>query len=153
MASYRHLARTCVMQTIHVLEFHGGDAEKILSSILDEFAPKLSERKFAYDLMEGVLEHKDEIIKTIQSFAPAWPIEKIAKVDRAILEMGTYEILFREDIPQVVAINEAIEIAKHYGDYNSPKFINGVLSSVMNANKRKDPPKKELSKKENEKTK
>lgn len=141
MASYRHLARTCVMQAIHVLEFHGGDPEKVLEELLNEFAPKLSERKFAYDLLYGVEEHKTEIRETIQRFAPAWPIDKIAKVDRAILEIGVYEILFRNDIPQIVAINEAIEIAKHFGDFNSPKFINGVLSSVMQANKREDPPK------------
>ncbi len=142
MASYRHLARTCVVQAIHVLEFHGGDSEKVLTEILDEFAPKLSEREFAFNLLKGVNENKEEIRKIIQEFAPQWPIDKIANVDRAILEIATYEIIYREDIPQVVAINEAIEIAKHFGDFNSPKFVNGVLSSVMIANKRKDPPKK-----------
>lgn len=141
MASYRHLARTCVMQAIHVLEFHGGTPDKVLEELLNEFAPKLSERQFAYDLLHGVEEHKEEIKKIIQKFAPAWPIDKIANIDRAILELACYEIVFRTDIPQVVAINEAIEIAKHFGDFNSPKFINGVLSSVMQANKREDPPK------------
>lgn len=141
MASYRHLARTCVVQAIHVLEFHGGKPEEILNEILNEFAPKLSEKQFAFDLLNGVVENNEAIIKTIQDFAPQWPIDKIANVDRAILELATFEIVFRKDIPQVVAINEAIEIAKHYGDLNSPKFINGVLSSVMLANKRKDPPK------------
>lgn len=136
MASYRHLARTCVMQALFANEFHGDDPDKVLTSILDEFAPKLTEREFAYDTLKGVIEKRDDIVATIQEFAPDWPVDKIAKVDRAILEIGTYEIVYREDIPQVVAINEAIEIAKHFGDKNSPKFINGVLSSVMNANKR-----------------
>ena len=146
MASYRHLARTCVMQTIFEIEFNeetrSSDKEGsnyvapeprvILDKILDEFAPKLTEKDFAYDTLKAVLANKEEIFKIIEKFAPDWPIAKIAKVDRAILEIGVYEIVFNEDIPPVVAINEAVEIAKHYGDNSSPKFVNGVLSSVMN---------------------
>lgn len=131
MASYRHLARTCVMQTIFAFEFKDHDPEKLLTEVLDEFAPKLTEREFAYETLKGVLEHKEKILKIIQKYAPQWPIEKIAKVDRAILEIGTYEIVFSDEVPEVVAINEAIEIAKHFGDLNSPKFVNGVLSSIM----------------------
>ena len=131
MASYRHLARTCVMQTIFNIEFHGQDARKTLDSILEEFAPKLTEREFAYETLDGVLENKDGIIKIITEFAPEWPIEKIAKVDRAILEIGVYEVIFSGEVPPVVAINEAVEIAKEFGDNSSPKFINGVLSNVM----------------------
>jgi N utilization substance protein B len=132
MASYRHLARTCVMQTLFALEFRGGEPKEVLHEVLKDFAPKLTETEFAYATLEGVLSNKKEIIKVIQKFAPEWPVEKIAKVDRAILEIGIYEILYDEDVPPVVAINEAIEIAKHFGDDNSPRFINGVLSSVMN---------------------
>lgn len=131
MASYRHLARTCVMQTLFAYEFRGGDAKKILDETLDEFAPKLTERDFAHRTLKGLLENKDGIIKIIAEYATQWPVDKIAKIDRAILEIGVYEIVFSKDIPPVVAINEAIEIAKHFGDESSPKFINGVLSSVM----------------------
>ena len=76
-------------------------------------------------------ENQKKIYEIIQKNAPEWPIDKVAPVDRAILEIGVYEIVFSDDIPPVVAINEAIEIAKVYGDTNSPKFINGVLSTVM----------------------
>src|SRR3989338_4034666 len=140
MASYRHLARTCVMQTIFALEFLRSGKKtaaqkkqpaEILNKILDEFAPKLTERDFAYDTLNGVLDNKDEIVKIIAKHAPQWPVEKIARVDRAILEIGIYEIVFSKDVPPIVAINEAVEIAKHYGDENCSKFINGVLSSVM----------------------
>jgi len=136
MASYRHLARTCVMQTLFAYEFHKEDPDKFLMEILDEFAPKLTERQFAFDLMKGILENRDEVLKILQKFAPEWPIDKIANIDRAVLEIGIFEIVFDENIPQVVAINEAIEIGKHFGDENSPKFINGVLSNVMNSYKR-----------------
>jgi transcription antitermination protein NusB len=133
MASYRHLARTCVVQTIFVLEFHGGEPKECLEKILDEFAPKLTERDFAYETLEGILKHKDEILKIIAKHAPQWPVDKIAGVDRAILELGVYEIIHAKDIPPVVTINEAIEIAKNFGDTSSSKFINGVLSSIMKA--------------------
>lgn len=63
--------------------------------------------------------------------APEWPFDRIALADRVILEMGAYEVLFSKDVPPVVAINEAIEIAKVFGDVNSSKFINGVLSTIM----------------------
>lgn len=133
MASYRHLARTCIMQTLFAVEFNkNNDPKETLGKILDEFAPKLSETDFAYETLEGVLKHREEILKTIETYAPEWPVDKIARVDRVILEIGIYEIMFSKDVPPVVAINEAVEIAKHYGDKNSPKFVNGVLSSVMN---------------------
>ena len=142
MASYRHLARTCVMQTIFEMEFRSGPfsteskakevaPQDILTSILDEFAPKLTEKEFAKETLEGVIAYHEEILAIITKFAPEWPIDKIARIDRAILEIGVYEIAFSEDVPPVVAINEAVEIAKHFGDNNSQKFINGVLSSVM----------------------
>lgn len=141
MASYRHLARTCVMQTIFEIEFRQQGNEKIspqevLKKILEEFAEKLTETDFAYKTLDGILKNKDEILKIIAKHAPEWPVEKIAKIDRAILEIGVYEIVFSDDIPPVVAINEAIEIAKKFGDMSSPKFVNGVLSAVMKEHKK-----------------
>lgn len=133
MASNRHLARTCVMQTLFAYEFRGGTAKKILEDVLSEFAPKLRNADFAYEMFEGIQKHKRTIVKLIQENAPQWPIDKIAPIDRAILEIGIYEILYAKDVPPVVAINEAVEIAKHFGDTNSSKFINGVLSSVMDS--------------------
>ncbi len=134
MASYRHLARTCVMQTIFSIEFkEDQEPQELLTEILDEFAPKLTERGFAYDTLNGVIKNHKKILDIIQEYAPQWPVDKIAGIDRAILEIGVYEIVYQEEIPPVVAINEAIEIAKRFGDTNSPKFVNGVLSSVMKA--------------------
>ena len=139
MASYRHLLRTCVMQTIFAIEFRPENSpEEMLDATIKEFAPKVTETDFAYETLKGVLSSKEEIVKIIQKFAPEWPVEKIAKIDRAILEIGIYEIIFNEDVRPVVAINEAVEIAKHYGDDNSSKFINGVLSSVMKEYNKQD---------------
>ncbi len=132
MASYRHLARIAVMQTLFAYEFRE-DVEPVdtLEYCAGEFADKLKDNGFAFDLLQGILAKRKEILEIMQKEAPEWPVERIAPVDRAILEIGIYEIMYSEDVPEIVAINEAIEVAKSYGDMNSAKFINGVLSSVM----------------------
>ncbi|MFH1284021.1 MAG: transcription antitermination factor NusB [Candidatus Peregrinibacteria bacterium] len=137
MASNRHLARTCVMQTLFSVEFKKKeDPLIVLENILSEFAPKLKGGDFAFETLKGIIKHKKEIHTLIRKFAPQWPLEKIAGIDRAVLEIGIYELRYNKEVPPVVAINEAIETAKHFGDENSPKFVNGVLSSIMNANKK-----------------
>lgn len=145
MASYRHLARIAVMQTIFEYEFlqklkrKDLDPQKMLIHNIRQITSKIKDTSFAEETLKGVLENRDEIFEIIEKHAPQWPIEKVAPVDRAILEIGVYEIVKSKDVPPVVAINEAIEIAKVYGDTNSPKFINGVLSSVMTkSNKKKN---------------
>lgn len=119
------------MQTLFAYEFRGGEPEAILKYTVDEFADKLEDKSFALALLRGVIAKKEDILLILQEEAPEWPIAKIAPIDRAILEMGIYEILFSKDVPPVVAINEAVEVAKNYGDTNAPKFVNGVLSTVM----------------------
>lgn len=119
------------MQTLFALEFRGGEAEKILSYNLKEFAPQITDSAFARQLLKGVLAKRKEIHKIIRKHAPKWPITKIAPIDRAILEIGVYEIMFDQSVPVIVVINEAVETAKEFGDKNSQKFINGVLSSIM----------------------
>lgn len=131
MASYRHIARIAVMQTLFAYEFRGGEPKDILNYNLQEYRSKIQDLSFAESLLSGALEKKKDLIDVIQAEAPEWPIDKIAPVDRAILELGTYEILYSEDVPPIVAINEAVEIAKSFGDTNSPKFVNGVLSTIM----------------------
>ncbi len=131
MASYRHLARVAVMQAIFAHELRGGNADSFLKYNLQEFSDKLKDVTFAKELLHGLLEKKEDILLIIQEEATEWPLEKIAPIDRAILQLGTYEILYSKDVPPIVAINESVEIAKAYGDTNSAKFINGVLSTVM----------------------
>ena len=131
MASYRHLARICVMQTLFAHEFHGkNDPSELLKFVLKDFAPQITTLDFPLGLLKGVLKENPHLEKQIRKYAPEWPLEKIAPVDRACLKIGIYELLYSKDVPPVVAINEAIEIAKTYGDLNSGKFINGVLSSI-----------------------
>ncbi len=131
MASYRHIARIAVMQTIFAYEFRGGEPMDILKYNLEDYRAKLTDFSFAENLLKGTLLKKKELVKVIQEEAPEWPVDKIAPVDRAILELGAFEILHSQDVPPIVAINEAVEIAKSFGDTNSPKFVNGVLSTIM----------------------
>lgn len=138
MASYRHLARIAVMQTIFEYEFsrkndpaRGIQLYEKLAYNIKQLASKIKDFSFAEETLKGIIKNQEKLYEIITKNAPEWPVDKIAPVDRAILEIGIYEIVFSEDIPPVVAINEAIEIAKVYGDTNSAKFINGVLSAVM----------------------
>ena len=95
-------------------------------------AEKLSEenRTFVRELVSGIIQNREKIDQNIKSFAPSWPIEQLAMVDRNILRLAIFEILFDNRVSVKVAINEAVELAKNFGSDNSPKFVNGVLGSV-----------------------
>jgi len=134
--SNRHLSRTIAMQTLYVWDFNEKkedekELEKIIKKNLKEFAPGFDDEGFVDDAVRGVLKNLPEINKQITKYAPEWPIEQITIVDRNILRIGIYEMLFNKDIPEKVAINEAIEIAKAYGGESSGKFVNGVLGAIF----------------------
>lgn len=135
MASKRHMLRALVMQTLFAWEFRGGDAEAILSYNLVNGGHGMEDQSFAVHLLKKIMLHRNEVKKAIATFAPEWPWEKIAPIDRAILQLGVCELLFDSDIPHLVAINEAIELAKEFGTESSSKFVNGVLSSIYDDRK------------------
>jgi transcription antitermination protein NusB len=135
MATGRHTLRAIVMQTLFAWEFRGGEVEAILFYNIVNGARHIEDTHFAYNLLKNTLNHRKEIKELIKEYAPDWPFEKIAPVDRAILELGLCELMFDEKIPDLVAINEAVELAKEFGVENSSKFINGVLSSVYEAHR------------------
>jgi transcription antitermination protein NusB len=135
MAS-RHLARSIAMQSLFEWDFHGKD-NKILPAIIErnkkEFGPGLDEEYGFIDrLVNDTIKNLSKIDKIIEKAAPEWPISQITAVDRAVLRMGLYELLFgnHEEVPPKVAINEAIELAKSFGGEASGKFVNGVLGTV-----------------------
>lgn len=130
--SNRHLARILAMQSLYEWDFYGQslDPHAILARHLTEEAPELDEKDFAFSLVDGVIAQQTKIDDSIRRFAPDWPLEKIMIVDRNILRLGIFELLYNLDIPSKVAINEAIELAKAYGGESSGKFINGVLGAV-----------------------
>jgi len=122
------------MQTLYQWDFNGCQDKKVkeyLESNFKAFAPGFDDGSFALNLIEEVLSHKKEIDDYIAKYAPEWPIEQITLVDRNILRVGIYELIFNKDIPSRVAINEAIELAKTFGGESSGKFVNGVLGAVF----------------------
>lgn len=112
-------------------EFRGGDAKAILAYVLEQHHPDLENREFAYHNLKGILDHREEIKTIMVEHATEWEFDKTARVDRVILEQGIYELCWSDDVPPIVVINEAIEIAKTLGTEKAPKFVNGVLSNVM----------------------
>ena len=131
MASWRHLSRVIVMQSFFEYEARGGDLSEILAYNLEEYGEKISECSFAEHLTKKIENNYPRIRELIKVHAPEWPVEKMDPVERAILVLGVCELIDPEkDVPVNVAINEAIELAKTYGDESSGKFINGVLNAV-----------------------
>ena len=130
----RHLIRTVILQSLYEWDFYGQahDITQILERNLAEFAPGIDEPEFAWKILKGIITHRKHIDAVLVKAAPEWPLEKIAIIDRNILRVGLYELLYadREEVPPKVAINEAIEMAKNYGGPNSSRFVNGVLGAV-----------------------
>ena len=130
--SNRHLARAVALQSLYEWDFYRGGRSpvEVAERNLEDFASELDEKDFSRNIVSGVLAHHPEIDATIKKFAPDWPLEKITTVDRNILRIATFELLFSEEIPSKVAINEAIELAKTFGGESSGRFVNGVLGAI-----------------------
>lgn len=130
--SNRHLARAVALQSLYEWDFYRGskDPMTVADRNLEEFATQLDEKDFARDIVKGVVLHQSEIDGAIRRFAPDWPLEKITTVDRNVLRIASYELMYNFEIPSKVAINEAIELAKTFGGESSGKFVNGVLGAV-----------------------
>ena len=124
------------MQSLYEWDFGNKkpeDLNKIVEKNIKEYGPGLEDSSFVWELINGIVEHLSKIDKIIEKAAPEWPIEQITIVDRNVLRLGLYELLYakKEEVPPKVAINEAIELAKTFGGENSGKFINGVLGTVF----------------------
>lgn len=130
--SNRHLARTIALQTLFAWDFNGRKDTNVEDLIVDNFtnfAPHFDDSGFVRNLVFGVIGKLEEIDKYIIKYATEWPIDQITAIDRNILRLGIYELIFT-DIPPRVAINESIEVAKSFGGDSSGKFINGVLGAL-----------------------
>lgn len=130
MVGVRRKARILALQALYETDSVGHESVLSLSRLLA--SKKLSEEgaAFAGELLRGVIRHKEQIDQNIRRYAPAWPVEQIPTIDRNILRLAIFEILFDKKVPVKVAINEAVELAKRFGGDNSPRFVNGVLGSI-----------------------
>lgn len=131
----RHLSRSIAMQSLYEWDFNKEKDSKIDDIIVNnvrEFGPGMKDDSFVKTLVRGVLEKRETIDPIIEKCAPEWPIEQITIVDRNVLRLGIFELMFGkyEEVPPKVAINEAIELAKAFGGESSGRFVNGVLGTV-----------------------
>lgn len=126
----RHLSRIIAMQTLYEWDFRqNGDPMNIMERHLERVGDD-ADREFVSQLINGALEHIGDIDGSITKAAPEWPLEQIAVVDKTILRLAIFELLYLQDVPPKVAINEAVELGKAFGGENSSKFINGVLGTL-----------------------
>lgn len=126
----RTFARELALQSLYQLDIRGSEAIDDIELFLKENSKDNDVVSFAKELIYGAWEHRAYIDKLIKESAQNWELNRMAVVDRNILRIATYELMFRNDIPPIVAINEAIDIAKKYSTKNSGPFINGVLDNI-----------------------
>jgi N utilization substance protein B len=131
----RHLSRSVAMQTLYEWDFNDVESKKIdklLEKNIKEFAPGIDDDSFIKGLVKNVIKNQKEIDPLIEKCAPEWPLNQVTAVDRNILRLGIYELIYGnyEEVPPKVAINEAIELAKSFGGESSGRFVNGVLGTI-----------------------
>lgn len=130
MAGIRRQARIAALKVLYELDCTKHDAERALARLAVQEEVPEEARAFSSELVRGVLQNKADLDALIGRFAPAFPAEQMAPIDRNVLRLAIFEILFDRKAPFRVAINEAVELAKRYGSDSSPRLINGVLGAV-----------------------
>ncbi len=127
----RRLARSVALQALYEIDSVGHAQSAVVEQrVADEALPNEGS-EFALDLVKGVEEHRDQLDTIISQYAPEWPVNQLAIVDRNILRMALYELRYAQDVPIKVAINEAVELAKTFGSDTAPRFVNGVLGAFL----------------------
>ncbi|MCA9971579.1 MAG: transcription antitermination factor NusB [Anaerolineales bacterium] len=126
----RRRARRVTLEALYEYDLAGHPPGEALQNRLLETPMVSAAAEFASHLIQGVIEHQPVMDKLIARYAPEWPLEQMAVIDRNILRIAIYEFLISDETPVKVAINEAVELAKIYGADSSPRFINGVLGTL-----------------------
>jgi N utilization substance protein B len=160
MASNRHLGRIIALQTLYERDFRleahdeAFDLDEVLQRNIDRYHTLIDDTDFIERMVKGVPEHTEDLNEVLQPIATEWPIAQIARMDRIVLYIGLYELLYEKDVPPKVVINEAVELAKAFGGDNSSKFINGVLGTFLRqrdeADLKSKPKTKKIEKKDKE---
>lgn len=151
MASNRHLGRIVALQTLYEQDFRrevndvSFELEAVLARNIGRYEDTVEDKDFIRALVAGVDSHEQALDDMIRPLAPEWPIEQIARMDRIILHIGAYELVYDKSVPPKVVINEAVELAKAFGGENSSKFVNGVLGTLLR--QQDDKPAKKVAKK------
>jgi N utilization substance protein B len=127
----RHRARMAVLQALYEIDCTGHPPALVIEQRLQEADLPEAGEQFARELVQGVREYQERLDELIGRYAPDWPVDQIAVIDRNVLRISMYEILMCDDTPTKVAINEAVELAKKFGSDSSSRFVNGVLGSLV----------------------
>lgn len=130
MTGERRKARGIALQTLYELDSAEHDPDTVMGRLLERAVISVENEAFVRDLVNGVLLYREQLDEKIRRFAPSWPLEQMSVIDRNILRLAIFELLFDNRVSVKVAINEAVELAKRFGSDHSAKFINGVLGSV-----------------------
>lgn len=138
MASNRHLGRIVALQTLYEQDFRQDCNDKsfkleaVLERNIRRYSETVDDQAFIQQLVKGAVEYQAELDELLQPLAPEWPIAQIARMDRIVLRIGAYELMYEQtSVPAKVVINESVELAKAFGGDNSSKFVNGVLGSLL----------------------
>ncbi len=130
MTGARRKSRIIALQVLYEIDTVSRRPETVVDRLLSEADLSDDSNEFVRNLVNGVIGNKKDIDSNIQKYAPAWPVDQIATVDRNILRLAIFEILFDNKVPVKVAVSEAVELAKKFGSENSARFVNGVLGSI-----------------------
>ena len=126
----RTKAREYALQMLYQVDVAHGPWQQMVEEFLVQATVPEDVKAFARRLVEGTLTRLEEIDRLITSHADNWQMGRMAVVDRNILRMGTFELLYVEDVPPKVCLNEAVDLAKRFGDEESGKFVNGILDTI-----------------------
>jgi N utilization substance protein B len=127
----RKKAREMAVQLLYQLEIQKDDVQEQIDQFVEQDAQDNNDNSYIKNTVSGIIENKEEIDKIIESYAKDWTISRIAKVDLSILRLAVFELTKASGIPQNVAINEAVELAKTFGTEESGRFVNGILGSLV----------------------
>jgi len=131
MTGIRRRARIAALQVLYELDCTEHKTEEVLARLTAKAVLSQEGLRFTKELVQGVVQNKSKLDDLIEKFAPAFPTKQMSIIDRNILRLAMFEILFDDKTPVKVAINEAIELAKSFGSDSSPRLINGALGSVI----------------------
>jgi N utilization substance protein B len=126
----RRLGRELALQALYALDINPMDTRRFLAIFWENNPSPAEARTFAGQLIEGILSHRTDLDALIKSKVQHWALSRMALVDLNLIRLATYELLYRDDIPKKVIINEAVEIAKKFGSEDSPAFVNGILDEI-----------------------
>lgn len=127
----RHRARIAALQALYEIDCARHPAALVIQRQLQETELPEAGVAFARDLAQGVIDNLAQLDQYVQQYAPEWPVDQIAIIDRNVLRIAIYEMIFGTDTPIKVAINEAVELAKLFGSDSSGRFVNGVLGTLV----------------------